>query len=444
MTTGRRQNGEIRDAVHGFVRIESDEWPLLDSPYLQRLRNIHQLAMTYLVYPGATHKRFEHSLGVMEMAGRVYDVITAPQNIHPSFAGTDLLPSGEAKSYWRKVVRMAALCHDIGHLPFSHAAEKELLPKDSAHENISASLILSQEMKPFWDSMNPCLKPLDVAKVAVGPKYLSNQDFSDWERLLYDVIGHEALGADRMDYLLRDSLHTGVAYGRFDHLRLLETIRLLPLPVTPNRNSPALGLELGGIHTAEGLLLARYFMFMQVYFHGVRVAYDLHLQDFLMAWVNDPQSPKSQETLPTLTDSDILLAIRNAAENESAAGHDAAQRILYRRHFRIAHILTRTEKQNSGLLLSFFERELVGEFGAGKVRTKVSRLGEAAGHIPVLLPSGDIESSRSVSDVLPTIPQAHVGFVFVDQEIAGRAQQMIAAIRHQERSAARGGDNEPA
>ena len=79
--------------------------------------------MTYLVYPGATHKRFEHSLGVMELATRVYDVITSIENIHDGVKS--LLPqlvSNDKKNYWRRVLRVAALCHDMGHLPFSHAA----------------------------------------------------------------------------------------------------------------------------------------------------------------------------------------------------------------------------------------------------------------------------------------------------------------------------------
>ena len=124
-----KQYHEIRDPIHDFVRLDSDERRVLDSGPVQRLRDVHQLAMSYLVYPGATHKRFEHSLGVMELAGRVFDVVTADHNIHPSVR--EVVPEitrSDSRDYWRKVLRMAALCHDIGHLPFSHAAEKELLP----------------------------------------------------------------------------------------------------------------------------------------------------------------------------------------------------------------------------------------------------------------------------------------------------------------------------
>ncbi|MDA8234683.1 MAG: HD domain-containing protein [Clostridia bacterium] len=117
---------EIRDPIHIFIKLDSDELKVLNSRPFQRLRHIHQLAMTYLVYPGATHRRFEHSLGVMELAGRVYDIVTDKSNINEKIK--DLIPQlgrEDERRYWRRVLRIAALCHDMGHLPFSHAAEKE-------------------------------------------------------------------------------------------------------------------------------------------------------------------------------------------------------------------------------------------------------------------------------------------------------------------------------
>lgn len=109
---------EIRDPIHNFVRVTADEVAAINSRPFQRLRNIHQLALTYLVYPGATHRRFEHSLGVMELAGRVFDIITHERNRHADVV--DLFPDSETLTAWRKVVRLAALFHDLGHLPFSH------------------------------------------------------------------------------------------------------------------------------------------------------------------------------------------------------------------------------------------------------------------------------------------------------------------------------------
>ena len=152
--------------------------------------------MSYLVYPGATHKRFEHSLGVMELAGRVFDVVTAQHNIHPSTQSILNLTNRE-REYWRAVLRMAALCHDIGHLPFSHAAEEELLPEGVTHETLTAQIIQGKVMSEVWESMRPPLIPKDVAKVAVGRKYMKDEEYSDWETLLSEIISGDALGVDR-------------------------------------------------------------------------------------------------------------------------------------------------------------------------------------------------------------------------------------------------------
>ena len=172
-------------------------------------------------------------------------------------------------------------------------------------------------MGEIWGSMTPPLRPLDIAKVAVGKEVLRDQEFTDWERPLYEIIGGDALGVDRVDYLLRDSHHAGVAYGRFDHYRMIETMRILP--ASPQFDSPALGVESGGIHSTEALLLARYFMFMQVYYHHVRVAYDLHLEEFLKAWLPAGQFPENWNDLQALTDNQVLSAITESAQNDSHA-----------------------------------------------------------------------------------------------------------------------------
>jgi len=157
---------EIRDPIHTFIRLDSDEREVVNSRPIQRLRDIHQLAMTYLLYPGATHRRFEHSLGVMELAGRVFDIITHPDHIREDVI--DAIPElthPDKRIYWRRVLRMAALCHDVGHLPYSHATER-LLPKKLTHEDISVMLIRSEAMQQFWRNTCPPLDPGHVVKLA--------------------------------------------------------------------------------------------------------------------------------------------------------------------------------------------------------------------------------------------------------------------------------------
>ena len=428
MATGQRQNGEIRDAVHGFVRIEHDEWSLLDSRFVQRLRNIHQLAMTHLLYPGATHKRFEHSLGVMELAGRVYDVITDRRLADPDILNRYGLDE-RGLQYWRKVLRMAGLCHDIGHLPFSHAAEGTLLPSGKSHENITAELILSEDMAPLWQRIgDDGLDPLDVAKVAVGskrlPESVQDRNLGDLRGLLHDVIAHDALGVDRIDYLLRDSTHAGVAYGRFDHLRLLDTIRILPR--SSSTDSPALGLEQGGIHSAEALLLARYFMFMQVYNHPVRAAYDVHLQDFMGQWLDSPLSDTSWKMLQSLTDVEVSIAIQQASEDQSRPGHDAATRIDGRDHFRLGRRITRQDRQRAEDALEQYLVVLQNRLGPQNVRTWAHpQSTRVSGSFPVMTSDGSIRSAREVSDVLEALPTPAASFLLVPSHLIPNARDLI-------------------
>lgn len=186
---------EIRDPIHVFVRLDSHERTVLDSRQFQRLRHIHQLGMSSLVYPGAGHKRFEHSLGVMELAGRTFDLVTDPRRVTDKIR--ELLPEiddPDGRVYWRRVLRMAALCHDIGHLPFSHGAEKDLLPEGKTHEDLTWQLITSDEMKKIWNKMRPILHPTDIAKLAVGQKKAKKEKYTDWEAILSEIIVGDALG----------------------------------------------------------------------------------------------------------------------------------------------------------------------------------------------------------------------------------------------------------
>jgi HD superfamily phosphohydrolase len=102
-----KRSHEIRDPIHTFIKVDNRERDVINSRPFQRLRHIHQLALAYLLYPGATHRRFEHSLGVMELAGQVFDVVTNPENIRFSSV-RDMMPDAVDMLYWRRVMRAAA------------------------------------------------------------------------------------------------------------------------------------------------------------------------------------------------------------------------------------------------------------------------------------------------------------------------------------------------
>lgn len=142
-----------------------------------------------------------------------------------------------------------------------------------------------------------------------------------------------------MDYLLRDSHHVGVAYGKFDHYRLIDTLRILPSPTdrSTEGGAPALGLESGGIQSAEALMFARYFMYSQVYFHVVRRIYDIHLMDFLRDWLPSGTFSTVPSAHLTLTDNEVTAAFIAAAADNNLPGHAHAKRIINRQHFKVVY-----------------------------------------------------------------------------------------------------------
>ena len=425
---------EIRDPIHVFIKLDSAERKVLDSQPFQRLRHIHQLAMTYLVYPGASHKRFEHSLGVMELASRVFDVITNPYNILSEIRETlPEIASEKEKSYWRQVLRMAALCHDIGHLPFSHAAEKELLPEGWNHERLTRELIQSPEMQTIWDSLTPPLRTDDIVKLAIGPKEALDLNFTDWETILYEIIGGDAFGVDRMDYLLRDSYHTGVAYGKFDHYRLIDTLRILPSSQSQDQKityEPTLGVEFGGMQSAEALLLARYFMFSQVYLHPVRRIYDIHLKDFLEEWLESGKFPTNPAGHLTLTDNEIIAAIREICNNKGNPGFEHAARIINRKHFKLLY-----QRNPEDLLINPDASKVI--FAAaiekfGKERAKLDSYKMKGGlpNFPIILTDERIVSSLDLSKPLFQLPAEAIDYVFIDPDIFEQAKKWLKRNRN--------------
>jgi len=428
-----KQFHEIRDPVHVFVRLDSDERRVVDTTPLQRLRHIHQLALTFLVYPGATHRRFEHSLGVMELAGRVFDVVTHPGALTDEIRDSVPEVADQNKcQYWRRVLRMAALCHDIGHLPFSHAAEADLLPAGWDHERITRALIESPEMEKIWENVTPPLRSSDVVKLAVGPRKASDLTFTIWETILSEIITGDSFGVDRIDYLLRDSHHAGVAYGRFDHFRLIDTLRILPpAPAGGNDHSsePALGVEEGGLQSAEALLLARYFMYSQVYFHPVRRIYDIHLKDFLKAWLTAGEFPTAPGDHLKITDNEVTAATLNSARDSSAAGHDAARRIVQHEHFRLLYKRNPDDvKKNPEAAKAIFEAA-TQKFGKDNVRQDRYPGKGGITDFPVRLKDGRIASSLSVSEVLIDVPVAAFDYVFIAPSLEDEAKKWLGDNR---------------
>ncbi len=217
----------IKDEIHGTVQFDSLEERIIDSAPFQRLRRIKQMSVTNLVYPGANHSRFEHSIGTA----------------HLSYVIGRKLGLGEDDL---RKVKLYGLLHDIGHTPFSHEGEDVVRKYIGDHEKLGKDKILHGEIA---DILSENFDPKGIAKIGESG---------------YGAIITSDLGADRMDYLKRDALNTGVAYGIIDIDRIVHTLAI---------EKGELYIGKGGLEAAEYLLVARFMMFSAVYMHRtVRIA----------------------------------------------------------------------------------------------------------------------------------------------------------------------------
>jgi len=288
---------KIYDSIHGFIRFDDLEGELIDSLPFQRLRHLHQLGIAFLVYPGATHSRFEHSLGVMHLASEIFDRLEIDD------------------PYWKRIVRFAALCHDLGHLPFSHVAEKALLG-EGGHEKWTIEVVRSPYLAPIWQKLATEFPGKDVVsdviKISVGEK--SDLQMSPLETIVSQVITGDFFGADRIDYLIRDAKCTGVPHGYFDYHQLIESIVVLNF----GRGSE-IGIEEPGLESCEALLIARHFMHRRVYQYATVKSYSLHLSRFMEKCFQ--VKGRGLDHYLSLTDNEVLAELRKAWREPQHPGH---------------------------------------------------------------------------------------------------------------------------
>jgi HD superfamily phosphohydrolase len=313
----QRPRASFRDPIHGFIHADALEKALIDTRPLQRLRSIHQLGFAYLVFPGAEHSRFGHVLGAMELAGRVYDALAGR-----SEGVLDPDPSSQN----RRLVRAAALLHDIG------------------HEEMTRRLLGLREIEEVFDAFGDGLAPSDVLRLLENPQGAS-------ERLLSQIVSGE-LDVDKMDYLLRDSLFCGVQYGSYDLARLLDTMISLPDPET---GEWGLGVFEGGVHALEALVMARYYMFTQVYFNPIGKALELHFNEWLIEsghrWPADPEA--------FLAESDFSI-INAMSQSHSPHARAVIGRQYYPMVFETREHLSAEEKTRFESLLPILRQQFGG------------------------------------------------------------------------------------
>jgi len=241
----------IRDPLWNTIRLDRDAVRIIDTPAFQRLRHVKQLGLAYLVYPGATHTRFDHALGVFHLTRRALTLLQERGEL----AGVDPMEC--------RIVPYAALLHDIGHYPFSHALEEldaERVPEH--HEALTARFLQSGDLRDVLEGIAPD-GPAMVERLIRGASDSPLQGL---------VAG--SLDLDKIEYLNRDATFCGVPYGTVDVDRLLHAITLVADPESGRRE---VGIHEKGLAALESLLFAKYQMFRNVYWHhAVRSATALY------------------------------------------------------------------------------------------------------------------------------------------------------------------------
>jgi hypothetical protein len=272
----------IHDAIHGTITVEDWQLRIIDTPQIQRLRRIKQLGFANLVYPGANHTRFEHSIGVMYIASKLAERLECDEDE-------------------RMEIVAAALLHDVGHAPFSHSSEL-ILRKYLRMKHEEYLIKRGGELKEVLKDLG--LRVGRIAEHIAGKRY--------------GVVSGD-IDADRMDYLVRDSYHTGVAYGIFDLERLIAKIKF--------EGDMVIGA--GGIRAAESLLISRFMMYPTVYFHHVcRIARKMYEKAVEMAVIEGKLDARQ---LLTMDDYDMVSFLRNAGGYQSEIMGMIDSRKLFKR-----------------------------------------------------------------------------------------------------------------
>lgn len=261
----------IFDNIHGYITLNRVETRILETLYYQRLRWIRQLGFSFYIFPGATHTRHAHALGVSHVMDRILKslgVATTEEKLFDPKARDE-------RTTFHRTMRLAAMMHDIGTFPFSHSVEmayinhwrnqsQEGKPKYVAnHEVLGSHIILNTD---FEGGITRILKD-----EGIDPVYLSQIIAGKSDNLLANQLMHADVDADRMDYLIRDANHTGVKIGLFDLDFLIRSMRLH----TDEKGQKMLCISEDGINVVDSFLVARYFWYSQIIHEGAGYKFDL-------------------------------------------------------------------------------------------------------------------------------------------------------------------------
>ncbi len=368
---------DISDPIYQFIKLYPQELKVVDSFVFQRLRYIKQLGVAYMVFPSAQHTRFEHSLGVMNLAGEIYKSL------------------GYRDQRLFEIVRLAGLLHDVGHPPFSHTTE--VLLGDKSHEHVGKELILGELGKE--------LKNLGFSHedVELLTRLAFKEPKNEEERALSHIITGE-LGADRMDYLQRDAYFCGTSYGFFDYGRILNHLEKQEGKKCVNKSA---------LRALESFFLGRFFMYVQVYFHKVVRILNIHLLELLNSYLQ--RGLFSKEEFHQLTD-DHFVALALREKNSPLV-----RKLFMREHFREVYKgedPEEFEQVKSHLLEVFEEKDL--RFDIAEKNLMEEEL--------YISYEGGLKELREVSNILRTLPKVQIYRIYIEPRLKDHAVQYLKKV----------------
>ena len=377
----------VHDSVHGSVRFDGLFRDLLEVPDLQRLHSIHQLGLAYLVYPGANHTRFEHSIGTFAVARRICAALQMDRE--------------EAK-----VVECAALLHDIGHLPYSHTLEfvlhnqfgidhteisrrlirgKETVLSDSDRRILGRSPTVTGVLEKHGVDPDAVARLLEAKPPSLEAQKTLHRDKGqshfNSKRYLAQIV-NGPVDADQLDYLKRDAHYTGVAYGVIDLERLLQTLEVFNGDLVINRN---------GLSAIEGMLVARALMFSSVYFHKT-----VRISELMLAKAVEFLGEDDIQIIHSMTDASLLAYL------VSRGGYfeEVATLIKYRRLYKKVFGVRSTEVDQGG----WGEIDRLGNVASRRSAEMeiAKRAGVDPGRVIIDVPSSELSISEpriSLTDI---------------------------------------------
>lgn len=329
---------EIMDPIYGLLKLNDVEREIIDTAEFQRLRRIKQLSSANFVYPSANHTRFEHSLGAMHLAGVMGEVLT-----NKGYTSSDEIQK----------LRLAGLLHDVGHGPFSHLFEDAVSKKyKTNHEEIGRRIITESAISDVIKKYG--YDPVEVAQLANG--IYPNKPFMN-------AIVAGPLSADLMDYIQRDSYYTGAIYGRVNVMKIINSMHVY---------TNQLSIEKDAVSAFEGMTIARYEMFKEVYFHKTSRAADVMLRHAIELYdsITGFADPKDLKNYTELTDDMLVITILKSGEKEAQNARNFVKDYLTRNLLKLVYEESFIGKD--AFLEKLFNQEILRERLIAQIEEKAS------------------------------------------------------------------------